>query len=773
MICLIPEDIFFDNLVNVIHKPNENQNKIINAKPGESLFVVAGPGSGKTSVLTTRILKLIYVDGIDPASIIATTFTRKAAGELRSRILGRGFDLYDLLLQDSRLNNDCNEWLKKIDTNQIITGTIDSICEQALSEYREPGDTNPILVDEFISYTIMLRYGLFENGRFRNEDLYNFVEGIRGAWNLNIGTKVEVLKSIWDRRYTDQIWWSSFLNDNRNNDVDAKMIIAEALASYENTMLDRSMMDFTMLEQEFLNRLRDDKLKRFTDNINVLVVDEYQDTNLLQESIYFELVKKSAASLAVVGDDDQSLFRFRGATVELFSEFPDRFERTLGTKPKTVFLTTNYRSTKKIIDFVNCYASYDQAFQEVRVDQKPTIKPNDSSRKPKNELPVLGMFRPNLDTLARDLSNFIYNVFRDKGHQLPDESLITRDPDYGDLGDCALLCSSPLETKPSGELRLPGMLRSIFDQSSDQIRVFNPRGQDIADIQIVKEFAGLALRCLDPDLSVQNSIIGIGNVKDVLNNWRSAADDLLKGSFNLPGLVDYCEGWANRRPRKTRNKWPRVVHILDLLYGLRYWFPSLQKDPEGQIYLEVFTRQISSCETVGQFKANIIHDDKKQSLSKKSLEEVMRNIFIPIASGTIKVNEDLIETFPRDCLNVLSIHQAKGLEFPMVIVDVGSDFKSNHHSHAFKRFPKEGGPTQILEDIMRPHSPLGAPKRSGRDRAFDDLFRQFYVAYSRPEMILMLVGLETCLPRGNVQTITTGKDRTGKDCLNSELILYI
>jgi DNA helicase-2/ATP-dependent DNA helicase PcrA len=90
---------------NIREEEDDNQNKAIGAPINSSLFVVAGPGSGKTTVVALRILKLIFVDGIDPSCIIATTFTRKAAAELRSRILGWGDQLkhYQLLNQDQIL----------------------------------------------------------------------------------------------------------------------------------------------------------------------------------------------------------------------------------------------------------------------------------------------------------------------------------------------------------------------------------------------------------------------------------------------------------------------------------------------------------------------------------------------------------------------------------------------------------------------------------------------------------------------------------------------
>ena len=96
-------ETFFNAYGSFRPPPNDEQREAIEQAPDEAVFIVAGPGTGKTTCLALRILKLILVDGIAPHGILATTFTVKAAAELRSRVLSWGFRLIEELLKDDSL----------------------------------------------------------------------------------------------------------------------------------------------------------------------------------------------------------------------------------------------------------------------------------------------------------------------------------------------------------------------------------------------------------------------------------------------------------------------------------------------------------------------------------------------------------------------------------------------------------------------------------------------------------------------------------------------
>lgn len=741
--------------------PDDHQKQAVEAPAAAGLFIVAGPGSGKTTCLTLRMLKLILVDGVPPSGILATTFTVKAAEELRSRLLGWGFKLIDVLKSDGSLAANLRTRIADLDINQVWTGTLDSLCEQLMRDHRAPGTHPPVLVDEFVGKSMLRRHGLLTERRFEKPEFRDWLLQLHGgnAFGFNMGTQTNLVQNLWDRQFHDQVDLAAFEADSHGNERAARVVAREAMASYGTALAERHMVDFALLENQVLERLRAGQLAEFTQGLRVILVDEYQDTNLLQEQIYFEFAKACGGALGVVGDDDQSLYRFRGATVSLFRDFRERYEERFRRRPDTVYLTTNYRSTRRIVDFVNRFAELDPVFQGVRVDGKPRLVPGPRAAEGR---PVLGMFRDSLPELAQDLATLIRAVFRGGGYLAAGTERILGNPEGGDVGDAALLCSSPAELKADGGPRLPKLLRDELAAGDPAIQVFNPRGQDLTTVAIIEVFGGLLAECLDPGGVVQAADAFLSNsARTTLDRWRDRALQFVEGAEAPDDLLEYAQAWAQREPGRRGYEWPRRVAVIELVYGLVHFLPFLHNDPEGQVYLELFMRQLGACEQVSGFKAGLIHDPGNKELSDKSVRDLIQDFLGPIADGTVDIDEELVGSFPRDRLSVLSIHQSKGLEFPLTIVDVSSDFKTNHKAHKFKRFPDDGGTPHRMEDLVRPYSTLVETPRSMSDRAFDDLIRQYFVAYSRPQEVLLLVGLGKGAPDGVIPNVAAGWVRDG------------
>lgn len=762
---MISYEEFEEMVVNILKRDissNKEQKKAIASKPDESLFIVAGPGSGKTTVIVLKILKYIFVDDIAPNEILSTTFTKKAAEELYSRILSWGDQIKKHLSKEYEEDKMTFETAKKIleiekiDFNQIHIGTIDSIAEDVLRVHKEPGTNLPVIVENFVAKSAMVNAGLLKNNRYLDEKLKEYLKNFSSENLLNNPEKMAgILLEMKDRIYYDEVDYYDLLNTLKDNE--GGKLALDIIADYETELKNRNVIDFPMLNYNFLDKLKNHKLDSFLDEIKIILVDEYQDTNLIQEDIYFTIAKsaiENGGNLTVVGDDDQSLYRFRGATVDLFTDFKIRVREKLGINVEEINLRTNYRSSNTIINHCNTFVALDKKYQSARVDQKPKIVAPEFKDK---EMPILGMFRNNIEMLSKDLANLIENLINTGKVELPVYRIIKKgeiienkndlkiklelDKEHGSASDIAVLSFSPKEVN-HGTYLFPYYLRNELE--NDNIPVFNPRGQDLQDIPEVSIFCGLILECIDPDSKIQNEDKAIPQLaKRNMRKWRLAAKDFIKENpkpHNPLNLKEFVTAWQLRKPINYKdNKWPPTASLMELAYKLTTWIENLQEDIEGIVYLEAITKTITQTGFFNKYSGKINFESYEKE--KDSIKEAIWNIFIPIATGGVEIDENLLDTLPKNRVNIMSIHQSKGLEFPLVIVDVGSRFKKNDVRTQRLRFPKSLPKNTSLEDTVRVHSSLGENKRELKDRTFDDLTRLYFVSFSRAENVLILVGL--------------------------------
>ena len=785
---MISYDEFEDIVVNILKRDissNKDQKKAILSPSNKSLFIVAGPGSGKTTVMVLKILKYIFVDDVNPTEILATTFTKKAAEELYSRILGWGDEIKNHLLDnidDEHFDNIA--LINRIDFNQIKIGTTDSIAEELLRDYKKPGENQSMVIEDFVANSAMIKI-LIQNEKYLNKDLNEYLKKLSGRKKLDEPSKMSnIILEIKNRIYYNQIdinqlYHGSFKESGLKHTLDC-------IFEYEKILKQRNTIDFAMLENRFLKRLKDGYLKIFLDEIKIVLIDEYQDTNPLQENIYFTIAEsalKNDGSITVVGDDDQSLYRFRGATVDLFTNYQSRIKERLGLDVEEINLRTNYRSTENIIEHCNYFAELDKEYQNARVKNKPKIIAPDFKG---NEMPILGMFRNNEKMLAKDLSRLI-NRLINKGEanikvlqvlneeyykkingainiahlqKIREENInlgkkiekitIKLDTDNGSASDIAILSFSPKES-PYKNRSFLHYLRKDLKQLKEPIEMFNPRGIELQDLDIVSVFCGLILECIDPESSIQNSDKTIPNIaKHNMIKWRLNAKEYIKLNpepHNPITLKDFVTHWQLRRPYSQNNKnemdWPETASLMELAYKLTTWIEELQEDVEGIVYLEAITKSITQTGFFNEYHSNISFYTKEDE--RNSILEAIWNIFIPIASGGVGIDESLLETLPDNRINVLSIHQSKGLEFPLVIVDVGSRFNKNQKSTRNLRFPKVDKDSITIEESIQQYTQSNEIERTEQDRQFDDLIRRYFVAFSRAESVLLLVGLNSAI----------------------------
>ncbi len=254
------------------------------------LLIIAGPGSGKTYTLVERIMNLIHVHSAKPEQLLVVTFTEKAAQELKTRISNRLLELGSLF-----------------NVNEMYLGTFHSICLRILEEYRDFTRLKRsfVLMDQFDQ-----QYFLYQ--RLREFKDIDGIEHIQGEHKIPAWAKSENLLG-WLNKASEEVLDIDKLVASPDEAISA---LGEAYKVYQGLLLSENALDFSCIQLETLVLLQQHPhiLEELTTKITYLMVDEYQDTNTIQEHL-LQLLMGSKRNLCVVGDDDQALYRFRGASV--------------------------------------------------------------------------------------------------------------------------------------------------------------------------------------------------------------------------------------------------------------------------------------------------------------------------------------------------------------------------------------------------------------------------------------------------------------------------
>jgi DNA helicase-2/ATP-dependent DNA helicase PcrA len=758
-------EAFFKLVAEVLgeqRRPNEDQAGCLEHQLDVPLLIVAGPGSGKTTVLVLRALRHVLVDRVSPEQVMITTFTNKAAKEIRTRLIEWGTPLIEAVLaRKASLPGDYVAFIEDVDINRFVTGTLDSLCEEALAGAREPDERPLVVIESFATNRMLAKRGDLYQKWQKSKDA---VESYLGQYSLTgdppgtLGDVTRIIRTVIDRLVQDEVDRKKYVAPGKH--LKARQIVLGIMEEYEKYLRSTGQLDFALLEKVFLERMLAGRVPELVTGVKVLLIDEYQDTNPLQERIYLTLAKITKASLTVVGDDDQSLYRFRGATIELFRDFSRRVVEALGgTPPRVLYLTANYRSTPEIVKFFNDFITNDLDFAPARIQPpKPLIIAKEAS----NGVPVLGMFRDTPNDLAQDLAKLLDLVFRRGGR--PADNKIAEDiranAGGGDFGDAVLLGSTVREFsrgymgKPP-KARFPLLLRQ--ELAGLGVQCFNPRGRALKDIPSVMRMLGLVLECLDPSSAANDQgeiVTGMkvtNPVRNAFRNWRREAKTFLDtkpAKVKGVALTSVMDRWRRfvADGQGEGSEWP----VLDVFYSLLPWIPEFQDDPECQVYLEAISRCAAQAATFSAYRGMLL---KEKMHRTRSVQSAIGDVLVPVADDLVEVDEDIMPSVPRDRLNLMTIHQAKGLEFPLVIVDVGAEYGGDYPKQRFRRFPDFPSSVALMEDDLAPMTPIG-PLRTQREaiqRSFEDLIRLYYVAYSRPQSILLLVGCRKSL-RYNTKT---------------------
>lgn len=697
---------------------NDGQRTAITHGEGP-LWITAGPGSGKTEVLVSRALKLLLVDNVPPESILITTFTEKAAQNLEERIADR---LSTLGFED------------EIDANALRIGTLHSLCNDLMQEYRYPEYSNIELLDEDGQQLFMY-------------DNCDFVDYLRGSgldaddWET-ISSEDDISGDEWEffepmlgwgisEQYGPNKWQATngaakLLNRLSQYRVDTEelrdqaaepwQVCAEGLEKYRETLRDHSRCDFARLLETFIEFLDTESGSRLTSGderrdkppITHVLVDEYQDTNPLQEELYFRLTEKlEQPNITVVGDDDQALYRFRGGTVECLIRFPEHAAERFGTPVETVQLRHNYRSTEDIVSWCNRY-----------LDDFPLMQ-SEGARAPGKEPMLVGRE----GTEERKSVKSLLESGTDHDAAERTAELIDRLHDEGyidDYSQVALLFKSTKETAD----RAGPYVDALRDRG---IPVHNPRNKAFLDRPEIKLALGAVVRCIDPGLEGADTISVRGRTRQQVNRWYDDYETLVD-EYD----ADELDAYIMRR----RESLAEVddgdslgITLLELFYRILSFEPfqtwiEAPDEPEPGNRLGQLSSLFDSFSSITGSR-RLEKSTRTETVSTRFLRQFYWQFCGYLESTDFDEPEDPHDQIPEGFVQVMTVHQAKGLEFPVVFA---SDLDSE---------PWMSG-TYWIEEQLRPYASID-PSGTAEERARRDEVRRFYVAYSRAEEDLILL----------------------------------
>ena len=657
---------------------NDAQREAIITTEGP-LLIVAGPGTGKTYTLVKRIVYLITEKGVLPEEIMIATFTEKAAKELITRITN---ELYTVGIS--------------INLNEMYIGTFHSICLRILKDHLEYTriKKNYRMLDQFDQ-----QYMVFQRiNRFRNLPCYNAIfENAQGAWR-QAGAIVKYINNL-SEELVDHYEMMTDSNDQI-------VAIANIMEEYDALLEQENLIDFSSIQTETYKLLKEqpDILKKIQNKIKYIMVDEYQDTNYIQELLIF-LLAGDKKNICVVGDDDQGLYRFRGATIRNILEFPGHFEKN---ECKQVKLVTNYRSEKEIIDFYNKWMSttdgraYDFLWRNFRFEKE--IVPGKA-----NYREGTSVIKCSGQELQDDWYEQVYNFISD----------LKKEGTLSDYNQVAFLCRSVKNDK----------VVNLIDYLEEHgIKVYSPRSEMFFGRKEIKEAIGCLLLCFPEYLKRLQARDFTFDFAELYNYYDHecivAAKDLIIQYRDTLGV------WITQKMRahsnlKDGNADYAFVGLLYQLFQFEPFSEYLGIDLKSGVIDERPARNLSILTSIlGKYEYLHRIDVFTEKNIVDGVERFFNMYFRFLFDGGITEYEDDSEYAPSGCVSFMTIHQSKGMEFPVVMVD------------SLNGTPRSDG-NELLEEIENKYFHREAFE-TREDIKFFDFWRLYYTAFSRAQNLLVL-----------------------------------
>ena len=548
------------------------------------LLILAGAGSGKTTVLVNRIAYIIKAGLADPWQILAITFTNKAARELKDRIeavCGTGSD-------------------------EVWAATFHSTCARILRRYSEKLGFSS-------HFTI---YDTDDSRRLMKEILKQ----------LNIDEKFLSHKTVLAEisKYKDKLKTPQDMKAAASYDSRLKHI-AEAYELYQQRMLTSDAMDFDDLINYTVKLFEEnpDVLEYYHRRFRYIMVDEYQDTNKSQYRL-ISLLSRGRGNLCVVGDDDQSIYRFRGATIENILSFENEFNGST-----VIRLEQNYRSTGNILDAAN------------------NVIKNNVERKGKTlwtQNPVGERITLHTAASERDEAMFIARTILDgvaAGRKFSDYAVLYRMNAQSNAVEQAL-SRSGIPHRVVGGHRFYD--REEIKDMTAYLQVINNPHDDIRLRRIINR----PKRSIGDTTMQKAAEIAAGVGESVYSVIRHASDYpmLSRSAAKLEGFVKLLDGLIEAHESGDYSL-AELYHLILEHTDYKTYLTAEKDDYEQRI------------ENIDELSSNIIkfqEDYGDEATLEAFLEE------ISLMTDIDNYDAD------ADCVVMMTLHSAKGLEFPIVFI---------------------------------------------------------------------------------------------------------
>lgn len=657
---------------------NENQQKVVEYNGNKPLLVEAGPGSGKTRVIIERVKFLINELKVNPSSLLVITFTRKAANELKDRL---SEDIPKNIINEmqiSTIHSFCLDFLKK---RGNVTNLIDDDSGEKrrlfIQKYKyKLGFKNEFYLADYQIPSVINKFDEYTTFKVDIDGLIDYIKQTRPI----------------DKEYVDFVNSFKFFPSKkvRENEKFKKswynarfLQTPKAYVKYLELLDLFNAVDYNTVQIKFLESLKENPETQYTN----ILVDEFQDTDPVQAEI-FEILLKNAESFTAVGDVDQSIYSFRGSFRDYFEEFYNKYNAEL------ISLNYNYRSTNNIIRTSEAFIKP----QRKEYSKKYLV----GARNEDKASYILESLDP------QEEAQKIFNLIKD----LKDNGKIRQ------YSDVAILYRSIVSNK-----NIPFL---IDEFKKNDISYHISGTEDLIESDEVKSILTLfyyIARKLDHSYGMSNLEKEWLNLRafcgiDFIPKFRKLAVETkrylmeLQENFENDVLKTEKEVYFELTGKKSRKKkfngvftrnedvlieiFKRVnkpVVDLDLIEdtGDREFFTELEKlrenvfssDEEDKLtILEVYYELLNLC---GYFDDLVINNGDYE-LELENLSKISRTIFN--YESIISANDvrglfffltNVIEGYVTsssdvDGVQLMTVHKAKGLEFPVTIVSSLSEY---------------------------------------------------------------------------------------------------